>query len=254
MNDLTITARNDVIKEIVDSKLQLQKLFPCPQELLETTAPAEYNAKDKVQYNIEKYGHPDWYNWQISNWGTKWDIGPVELDYDMNCSDNLDGTSTLTVGFDSAWSPPVAAMGKLYEKFKDKNIQIRLEYFEPGCAFLGVAYTVNEKFVDECYDYEGADDLESYVNDLDHNLASSEVEYLREIEEEERQEKLSETAKKESKKLVKKPAKKLVKKPAKKLVKKPAKKAAKKPAKKAAKKPAKKADNKPVDKKRFKKI
>lgn len=181
MNDLTITAPKNVIQEIAESQLSLQKLFPCPQELLDTTAPAP---KDKTGSFQEKYGHADWYSWQIANWGTKWDIGPL---HEIHETDNYDGTATITVGFDSAWSPPVDAMKKLYEKYKDQNIEIRLEYFEGGCAFLGVAQTTDDGFFDECYDYENADDLQSWVDELEHNLASCEVDYLREREEEDRQ-------------------------------------------------------------------
>ena len=190
MNDLTITAPKNVIQEIAESQLSLQKLFPCPQELLDTTAPAP---KDKTGSFQEKYGHADWYSWQVANWGTKWDIGPL---HEINEIDNYDGTATIAVGFDSAWSPPVDAMQKLYEKYKDQNIEIRLEYFEPGCAFLGVAKTTDTGFFDECYEYENAEDLQSWVEELNHELASSEVDYLREREEEERKE-LEEKAKQE---------------------------------------------------------
>lgn len=242
VNDLTITAPKDVIQEIAESQLSLQKLFPCPQELLETTAPA---CKDKAAVFQEKYGHADWYSWQVSNWGTKWDIGPLSEIYE---SDNFDGTSTIRVGFDSAWSPPVDAMKKLYEKYKNKNIEIRLEYFEPGCAFLGVSYTTGNGFYDECHDYEGADDLQSWVEELDHELASSEVDYLREREEEDKQFELNKKAEETSK--TKKTSKKLTKKSISKKKtsskKSTTKKAAKKP---SVKKPVKKLSKKSVKKK-----
>lgn len=259
MNDLTITAPTSVIKEIVDSQLSLQKLFPCPQELLDTTAPAKSNAPEKYSSNIEKYGHGDWYSWQVSNWGTKWDIGPIELSMDLNTSDNHDGTHTLTAGFDSAWGPPAEAMRKLHEKYKDQNIEIRLEYFESGCCFLGVAHTSEGYFFDESADYTDADDLQSWVDELDHNLASYEVDYLREREEEERQYKIEQEAKDNlintSKKVEKKSSKTSIKKSSiknKKAVKKPAKnKPTKKPTKKLvkktkAKKKSKKSTNKNI--------
>lgn len=196
VNDLTITAPTNVIQAILDSQLSLQKLFPCPQELLDTSAPAGFNDPDKAKINKEKYGHADWYSWQVSNWGTKWDIGPLSEIYK---NDNLDGTSTISVGFDSAWSPPVSAVQKLYEKFKNENIQIRLEYFESGCAFLGVAETSSDGFLDTCYDYESSDELQAFVDQLGHELASSEVDYLREREEEEREYELEKKLNEESK-------------------------------------------------------
>lgn len=196
INDLTITAPTSVIKEILDSQLSLQKLFPCPRDLLETSAPANYNDAEKAKINKEKYGHPDWYSWQVANWGTKWDIGPLTEIY---ADDNLDGTSTISVGFDSAWSPPVSAIKKLYEKFENQNIKIRLEYFESGCAFLGVAETSADGFLDTCYDYDSSDELQAFVDQLGHELASSEVDYLREREEEEREYELEKKLNEESK-------------------------------------------------------
>ena len=40
----------------------------------------------------------NWYNWNSTNWGTKWDAGDgwAELDKDF-----------LSISFDTAWSPPV---------------------------------------------------------------------------------------------------------------------------------------------------
>jgi hypothetical protein len=237
-NELEITAPNEVIKEVAATGLSLQKIFPCPEELLNTTAPAEFNDKDKYDSNIKKYGHPDWYTWQVANWGTKWDI---TLNSDLEPEENEDGTSTIRAGFDSAWGPPVEAFQKLYEKYKAKNIYIRLEYFEPGCAFLGVAKTVDGDFVDDCREYETADELEAYVTELDHCLAEYEVEYLRDREEEEAadlEEKNKTTAVKAVKPL-KKQAKKKAKTASKKVTK-PSKKAVKKPAKKIVKTAAKK--------------
>jgi len=254
INDLTITAPTNVIKEIVDSQLSLQKLFPCPRDLLETSAPANYNDAEKAKINKEKYGHPDWYSWQVANWGTKWDIGPLTGIYE---DDNLDGTSTINVGFDSAWSPPVSAIKKLYEKFENQNIKIRLEYFEAGCAFLGVAETSSDGFLDICYDYESSDELQALVDQLGHELASSEVDYLREREAEDAKEaakketevkniknKKTNISSKNNKKTSNKNTKKISKKKA------PAKKTKKKTAvKKSSKKIVKKSSQKKIKKK-----
>jgi len=240
MNQVDITGPADVIDEISDTKLCLQKLFPCPQELLDTTAPATFNAPDKAKSNTEKYGHADWYSWQVSNWG----IGPLECD----SFDNHDGTKTLSVGFDSAWSPPVEAFKKLFEKYKDKNIKIRLEYFEPGCAFAGVFYTEDGEFIDDCDHYSNADELESIVEYQGNSLAESEIEYLRDREAEEKEEaeakeKLSSKVP-ASKKPVKKPAKKAAKKPSKKKTSTKKSAVKPKPAKVSSKKAAKKSKSK----------
>ena len=245
LNEVYITGPVEIIKEIVESKLELQKLFPCPEALKNTSAPAIFNDKEKYEVNMEKYGSGDWYDWQVKHWGTKWDIGPLD---DLNF--DLDGDKAyINATFDSAWSPPVAAFKKLFEKYKDKNISITLDYFEPGCAFIGRA-TGNSKdgFYDDYYDYHNSKDLEEILSNLeDHNLGENEIDYLKEREAEEAAQEIQEESKSQEevktlvKKSTKKATKKVTKKPAKKVTKKPAKKVTKKPAKKSTKKAAKKA-------------
>ena len=249
LNELSITGPVEVIKEIIESKLELQKLFPCPEDLKNTSAPAKFNDKEKYEVNMEKYGSGDWYDWQVKNWGTKWDIGPLDgLDFD------LDGDKAyVNATFDSAWSPPVAAFEELFEKYKDKNISIVLDYFEPGCAFIGRA-TGNSKdgFYDDYYDYHNSKELEEILSNLeDHNLGEGELDYLKEREAEEAEEnkkemkettKIAPVKKQTKKKAVKKVASK------KNAVKKTVKKAAKTTTKKAAKKPVKKSAKKTVKK------
>jgi hypothetical protein len=250
-NSATITGPIDILKELEAVQLSFQELFPCPQELLDTTAPAVYNDKDKVKINEEKFGYSDWYSWQVGNWGTKWDLSLQSLDLD----DNGDGTGCLHAGFDTAWSPPVEFMKNLYEKYKDRGLNIRMEYFEPGCGFLGIVDTSEGEFIDEYHEFETASELEDCIKELgEHCLAKYELEYLQEREEEERQEReKAEEAKTEEKVTVKAAAKKSAKTTVKKAAaKKTVKKAAVKKAavKKAASKKAVKA---PASKKSVKK-
>lgn len=181
-NQVTLTGPKNVISEILETKLSLQEIFPCPQELKDTESPAKFNDKEKAISNKEKYGFQDWYDWQVANWGTKWDIGPIE---NLTMDENGDGTYTIYTLFDSAWSPPVEAFKNLYEKYKSQGLELHLEYFESGCRFLGTATGSDGHFNDEYFEYSNADELEEAVKELDHGLAESEVEYLREIEAEE---------------------------------------------------------------------
>ena len=186
-NSLFLSGPKDVIQEIAETKLSLQKLVPCPQELLETEAVYANEAGDmptKMQQNQEKYGYKSWYDWCVENWGTKWDVGPVD---DLEIFEEDHDKFELRSNFDSAWGPPVAAFEDIYDKYKDRGLRIRLEYLESGNRFMGVAHTTDGSFHDEYRDYSNADELEEYANELDHFLAESEVEYLREIEAEEDQ-------------------------------------------------------------------
>jgi len=67
---------------------------------------------------------PDWYKQRLEKWGTKWD------GYDLNISESI-------IDFFTAWSPPVPIIKKLAELHKD--FVFRLEYYETGIAFRGIA-------------------------------------------------------------------------------------------------------------------
>lgn len=68
-----------------------------------------------------------WYNWRVSNWGTKWEAdGPT-----------VEQTSPeeLTYRFFTAWSPPSPLIETLGMNFP--SLCFVLEYDEPGNGFMG---------------------------------------------------------------------------------------------------------------------
>lgn len=77
----------------------------------------------------------DWYTWRLDHWGTKWDIGGPHAD----CEVSEDGT-VLTMNFDSAWSPPIAAYHTLYKSMvTDRGTfdSVHALWYEGGMAFCG---------------------------------------------------------------------------------------------------------------------
>lgn len=71
----------------------------------------------------------DWYNWQICNWGTKWDVD--------NNTDFTENPESLVYIFDTAWSPPEALLYYLVEKYAHLNLCFHLTYHEGGMDFYG---------------------------------------------------------------------------------------------------------------------
>lgn len=63
---------------------------------------------------IDTYGHDDWYNWRVSNWGTKWtgDVANTE-----HFHDNL-----LIVTYDTAWAPPTGIFTTLRANYEGLHI------------------------------------------------------------------------------------------------------------------------------------
>jgi hypothetical protein len=81
-----------------------------------------------VEDNINTYGASTWYDWNISNWGTKWDA-----DSDTPWEYINDGE--LFLFFETAWSPPIPIYDKIAELFPD--LDFVATYAEGGCEFVG---------------------------------------------------------------------------------------------------------------------
>jgi len=104
---------NEAIQDADDETGLLNAMHPMPKELHDTTSPSEGD---------------NWYDWRVSNWGTKWEVSSEGLEL------SEDGTE-LTGWFDSAWSPPIGA----FEHYIRENDDVDLVcyYEEPGMDFAG---------------------------------------------------------------------------------------------------------------------
>ena len=125
----------------------LQEFIPVPEDLRNIVAgsvPVEQEAEHKLkeEFNRMTYGYTNWYDFCVNEWGTKWEIGA-----DGNPARDIPGG--LSLGFESAWSPPIAA----YEKLTEQGFRIKAMYYEPGMAFAGIW----EDGQDNYYEYGGLD-------------------------------------------------------------------------------------------------
>lgn len=119
----------------------LQEFVPCPAELLDpkSTSYGGDNAADSDALRIsnkEKFGYESWYDWNIANWGTKWDLCEVRVDrHDAN---------NITLSFDTAWSPPIEAYGTLEEQ----GFVVEAYYYEPGMCFCGLYEDGQDNYIE----------------------------------------------------------------------------------------------------------
>lgn len=89
----------------------------------------------------------NWYDWCVTNWGTKWDINEAFIGDD--CEED-----SITFSFDTAWGPPIEAFRHWAER--DGRVTYRLTYVEPGMGFVGWDSYDGEYF-DEDYAEHGQD-------------------------------------------------------------------------------------------------
>jgi len=86
---------------------------------------------------------PNWYDWCVENWGTKWDVYEVEI-LERSWNDKspplalMDHTKAkFTFVCNSAWSPPVPIWEALYEA----GLDVTAFYLDEGHMYCG-------KFID----------------------------------------------------------------------------------------------------------
>lgn len=85
------------------------------------------NFSDKEREECEKKNIPNWYDWNIENWDTKWDASSVSVD----CIE----VDYVEFSFLTAWGPPIKVINKLKEMFP--NLTIYGGYIGEGWEFAG---------------------------------------------------------------------------------------------------------------------
>jgi len=149
-NSLTISHKDaDTLDNLMaqvradgDERL-FQHIKPMPEELRDTTSPSD---------------SPNWYDWSVDNWGTKWDA--CSMDYE-----EYDGI--VTFSFDTAWSPPLP----VYEALADMGFEVQAYYVEFGMMYAGSWHCNADGEVSEEY----SDDIsESVPQDVDEEFGITE--------------------------------------------------------------------------------
>ena len=108
----------DEVDEEIDEEpiFSFMNILPPPEDKLD-----EYHAVHGYTGG-EKTGDTEynWYNFNVREWGTKWDARDVDLLEEHKTS--------LHYKFDTAWSPPTPVIEKLAQQ--NPNLNITLEYRE----------------------------------------------------------------------------------------------------------------------------
>ena len=174
-NTLTLTHADPAMIDKAITAYNAGELFdtfiPVPEALKITAGflgdGAEQKALEaKEQDNLNKYGHKNWYDWCIANWGTKWDISPWENVTRVN-------ENTVTFGFDTAWGPAIQA----YEAMEALGFSIDAMYYEPGMCFAGTVTSSDGEIFDDYYEYSdmSSDEVrDTLPSELDEQFGISE--------------------------------------------------------------------------------
>lgn len=101
---------------------------------------------------IERQGDTagNWYNWNNSNWDTKWDACYVNVErYD----DKNSNSSSINIQFETAWAPPIPIFDAICRQFPKLSIDFEWEeeqgFGAKGCSTQdkdGASYTETESW------------------------------------------------------------------------------------------------------------
>ena len=179
-NSLTLTHEDSSMIDRAEKAIKDGSLFsefhPCPKELIETKSGFFGNEgyaaelqKFTEELNKKYFGYRDWYDWNLANWGTKWDI--------CDAMPSRQNEHTIYINFNTAWSPPIG----FYEKMAELGFTIDAIYYEPGMCFCGSW----EDGIDECFKIDGNSDwVRKHIpQGIDNEFAISETMALYEEEE-----------------------------------------------------------------------
>lgn len=119
------------------------------QSKIKISASTDFNSSlPELENKLAVSNH--WYDWNVRNWGTKWDI-TLDREYIGKFEQNNDGDYYFGWSFDTAWSPAVEAYEAMAERFP--NLEFSFEITEEANFYAGTLLYRNgklalENFVD----------------------------------------------------------------------------------------------------------
>jgi hypothetical protein len=81
----------------------------------------------KSTAEVLSFSGNNWYDWNVRNWGTKWDVA-VRDNEEYPETELTDESETLLIyRFNTAWSPPTEAISKLSLQYPDLDFELSYE-------------------------------------------------------------------------------------------------------------------------------
>lgn len=150
MNEIAIQGDKSELKKFADKSkgkdLSLETYYPEP-DYEETEVDPVFPRPGETQ---KKSIMPDWWNWRVSHWGTKWDLCDIEgQDWEIRGDGYPTNPFRYEFHFNTAWSPPEAAFIKISQDFPE--LTFVLKYAEGGCDFAGQLTVKNGEVLEDSF-------------------------------------------------------------------------------------------------------
>ena len=139
--------------------------------IIKPTNLSEYSKQDDFSKPIEerlKFNGDNWYDWNVRNWGTKWDVSVSDDDNYPDTELVDDWSDRLIYNFNTAWSPPLPAIETLSTQYP--NLTFNLSYEEETgwggeVEFKDGDMTTIEDYENKCRDCDELNTMEYCEND-----------------------------------------------------------------------------------------
>ena len=137
----------------------------------------------KQDPNIINFEGDNWYDWNVRNWGTKWDVSVSDDEQWPETELVEDWSDRLIYSFNTAWSPPLQAIEELSKQYP--NVEFTLSYEEETGwggehLFVDGNGTEIESYDNKCRDCDALNTMEYCENDC--GEICSECKYLGEAD------------------------------------------------------------------------
>ena len=122
-----------LVKELYD------RLSTETPEFCQVVVPMPFEQWVAPKSRLHGYEIEGWYEWRVTNWGTKWDVVDVEITQSLLLHDDEEDTEPFSMNASfsfncwTAWSPPVPVWDKLVEM----GLSVDADYQDEGMMFEG---------------------------------------------------------------------------------------------------------------------
>lgn len=162
-NNLRIIDNGEKVLEVLElikddkGEMTFSKIAPLPKELEDTTSPVQDDVpKEERERLKKKYGADNWYDWQIQNWGCKWDASESAF---------YKNGEYWMVSFQTPWGPPIEFIQTLSKKFNKMTFELQYADEEYGQQPLGEAI-ISEGSVMYDGPEEGTEEAEKFAESV----------------------------------------------------------------------------------------
>lgn len=160
----------DKVKESMSQILE--RHFESDKELVEAyiSVLARGNESQKEKYltmyktwynNWKQYGYPDWFDWRVKHWGTKWNACHSDsLDTLILKEGYVKGSYSLQYTFETAWNMPEPFFLALSKVFPEITVEVQYANEDIGADVGMMSFEGGEILDDERYECYSRDAME----------------------------------------------------------------------------------------------